>query len=83
MTTTTDTPLAITEIEVKPKRTRNKRKTFQQVRLAEQEKYEALMQELADEVNALKEQLDTKRETLAAIRASWLTALRYRFKGHV
>lgn len=85
MTTTTETqtPMAITEIEVKPKRARAKRKTFQQVRLAEQAKYEALMQELADEVNALKEQLDAERETLAKIRGSWLTALRYRFKGAV
>ena len=41
------------------------------------------MQELADEVNALKEQLDAERETLAKIRGSWLTALRYRFKGAV
>ena len=91
MTTTTDaqtqapvgTPIVITEIEVKPKRARANRKTFQEVRQSEQAKYEALMQELADEVNALKEQLDAERETLAKVRGSWLTALRYRFKGHV
>lgn len=67
----------------KPKRARAKRKTFNQVRAAEQAKYDALMQELADEVNALKEQLDAERATLCAIRGSWITALRYCFKGEV
>lgn len=74
--------------ETAEKKRHVKRPTFKEIRQREQGKYETMMQELADEVNALKAQLDAEREalsaaceTLAAIRGSWLAALRYRWKG--
>lgn len=62
---------------------RIQRPTFEQVRESERAKYEALMKELADEVNALKAQLDAERAALAEIRGSWLATLRYKFRGEV
>jgi signal transduction histidine kinase len=62
---------------------RAKRKTFAQVRKEEHAKYEGLMQELADEINALREQLESERATLKTIRKSLYSAVTYRFKGHV
>jgi hypothetical protein len=59
------------------------RPTFEQVRQQEREHYEPLMQELANEINALRDELEAARETLSAVRGSWITGLRYYFKGHV
>ena len=83
-TTTTETTAEVqAPAEVKAAKPRAKRKTFKQVRAAEQVKYEAMLAELANEVNALKEQLDAERATLQAIRDSLFTALKYYSKGHV
>jgi hypothetical protein len=65
------------------RRQRAKRKTFREVRESERARYEPLMQELADEINKLRDELEAERETLATIRGSWLAALRYWFKGEV
>ena len=65
------------------KKPRTKRATFAQIREGERAKYEPLMQELADEINALREQLEAERATLSAIRESLYSAVVYRFKGHV
>ena len=46
------------------KKPRTKRATFAQIRDGERAKYEPLMQELADEINALREQLDRKSTRL-------------------
>lgn len=82
MTTTTET-LPITMEPEMNRRQRAKRKTFREVRESERARYEPLMQELADEINKLRDELDAERATLATIRGSWLAALRYRFKGEV
>jgi hypothetical protein len=65
------------------RRQRAKRKTFREVRESERARYEPLMQELADEINKLRDELEAERETLATIRGSWLAALRYWAKGEV
>ena len=82
MTTTTET-LPVTMEPTMNRRQRAKRKTFREVREFERARYEPLMQELADEINKLRDELEAERETLATIRGSWLAALRYRFKGEV
>lgn len=82
MTTTTET-LPITMEPEMNRRPRTKRKSFREVRESERARYEPLMQELADEINKLRDELDAERATLATIRGSWLAALRYRFKGEV
>ena len=68
-------------METKGRKHKIQRPTFEQVRQSEREKYETLLKELADEVNALKEQLDAERSMLAEIRGSWLATLRYKFRG--
>ena len=65
------------------KKPRTKRQTFDEVRASERARYEPLMQELADEINALREQLEAERATLNAIRESMYSAMVYHFKGHV
>lgn len=82
MTTTTET-LPITMEPEMNRRPRTKRKSFREVRESERARYEPLMQELADEINKLRDELDAERATLATIRGSWLAALRYRLKGEV
>ena len=82
MTTTTEA-LPITMEPEMNRRQRAKRKTFREVRESERARYEPLMQELADEINKLRDELEAERETLATIRGSWLAALRYWFKGGV
>jgi len=82
MTTTTEN-LPITMEPEMNRRQRTKRKTFREVRESERARYEPLMQELADEINKLRDELEAERETLATIRGSWLAALRYWFKGEV
>lgn len=82
MTTTTEA-LPITMEPEMNRRQRAKRKTFREVRESERARYEPLMQELADEINKLRDELEAERETLATIRGSWLAALRYWFKGEV
>lgn len=46
-----------------------------------QERYENNLRDLADEVNALKAQLDAERAALTEINGSWLAALRYKLSG--
>ncbi len=82
MTTTTETLPITMEPDMK-RRPRTKRKSFKEVRESERARYEPLMQELADEINKLRDELDAERATLATIRGSWLAALRYRLKGEV
>ena len=82
MTTTTES-LPVTMEPTMNRRQRAKRKTFREVREFERARYEPLMQELADEINKLRDELEAERETLATIRGSWLAALRYWFKGEV
>jgi hypothetical protein len=82
MTTTTEA-LPITMEPEMNRRQRAKRKTFREVRESERARYEPLMQELADEINKLRDELEAERETLATIRGSWLAALRYWAKGEV
>jgi len=82
MTTTTEN-LPITMEPEMNRRQRAKRKTFREVRESERARYEPLMQELADEINKLRDELEAERETLATIRGSWLAALRYWFKGEI
>lgn len=82
MNTTTEA-LPVTMEPTMNRRQRAKRKTFREVRESERARYEPLMQELADEINKLRDELDAERETLATIRGSWLAALRYWFKGEV
>lgn len=82
MTTTTETLPITMEPEMK-RHPRTKRKTFREVRESERARYEPLMQELAEEINKLRDELDAERATLATIRGSWLAALRYRIKGEV
>ena len=82
MTTTTES-LPMTMEPTMNRRQRAKRKTFREVRESERARYEPLMQELADEINKLRDELEAERETLATIRGSWLAALRYWFKGEV
>ena len=82
MTTTTEA-LPITMEPEMNRRQRAKRKTFREVRESERARYEPLMQELADEINKLRDELEAERETLATIRGSWLAALRYWFMGEV
>jgi len=82
MTTTTEN-LPITMEPEMNRRQRTKRKTFREVRESERARYEPLMQELADEINKLRDELEAERETLATIRGSWLAALRYWFKGEI
>ena len=82
MTTTTEA-LPITMEPEMNRRQRAKRKTFREVRESERARYEPIMQELADEINKLRDELEAERETLATIRGSWLAALRYWAKGEV
>lgn len=82
MNTTTEA-LPVTMEPTMNRRQRAKRKSFKEVRESERARYEPLMQELADEINKLRDELDAERETLATIRGSWLAALRYWFKGEV
>lgn len=81
MTTTESLPITM-EPDMK-RRPRTKRLSFKEVRESERARYEPLMQELADEINKLRDELDAERAVLAAVRGSWLTALRYWFKGEV
>lgn len=82
MTTTTES-LPVTMEPTMNRRQRAKRKTFREVREFERARYEPLMQELADEINKLRDELEAERETLSKVRGSWLAALRYWFKGEV
>lgn len=50
---------------------------------AQQAVYEPQLQTLADEINALRDELDTARATLAKVKGSWLAALRYWATGAV
>lgn len=73
------------------KKSRAKRKSFKEVRLAEREAvlqgqrayYEPKLQELSEEIGLMQGELEAHRETLAKISGSWLAALRYWAKGHV
>lgn len=75
----------------KTKRAAAKRRSFKEVRLAEREAvlagqrayYEPKLHELSEEIGLLQGQLEEQHETLAQVRGSWLTALRYWAKGHV
>ena len=88
---TTETPVTLIEQPAKAAKKRAKRKTFKEVRAAERDAviqgqrayYEPLMQELADEINKLRDELDAERAVLAEVRGSWITALKYCFKGNV
>lgn len=81
MTTTTET-LPITMEPEMNRRPRTKRKSFREVRESERARYEPLMQELADEINKLRDELDAERATLATIRGSLLSAIKYHFRGN-
>ena len=86
MTTETqapETPITMVEPVAKAKPKRAKRKSFKEVRESERSRYEPLMQELADEINKLRDELEAERETLSKVRGSWLAALRYWAKGEV
>lgn len=85
---------AVTEVAAtaaKKARTRAKRRSFKEVRQAEREAvlqgqrayYEPKLHELSEEIGLMQGELEAHRETLAKIRGSWLTALRYWAKGHV
>lgn len=50
---------------------------------AQQAVYEPQLQTLAEEINALRDELDAARATLAKVEGSWITALRYWAKGRV
>lgn len=50
---------------------------------AQQAVYEPQLQTLAIEINALRDELDTARATLAKVEGSWLAALRYWATGAV
>ena len=88
---TTETPVTLIEQPAKAAKKRAKRKTFKEVRAAERDAvvqgqrayYEPLMQELADEINKLRDELDAERATLTAIRGSLFTAIKFYSKGHV
>jgi hypothetical protein len=68
-----------------------KRPTFDEIRTIERQRvtqqksayYEPRLSDLADEINLLREDLEQARGTLKAVQGSWLTALRYCFKGRV
>lgn len=87
---TTDTPVTLIEQPAKNKKPRAKRKTFKEVRAAERDAviqgqrayYEPLMQELAEEINKLRDELDAERALLAEVRGSLLSAIKYHFRGH-
>lgn len=87
--TTTETTVTAIEQPVKPAKPRAKRKTFKEVRTAEREAvvqgqrayYEPLMQELAEEINKLREELDAERAVLAEVRGSLVYAVKYHFRG--
>lgn len=72
-------------------KSRAKRRTFKDVRTSEREAavqeqrdyYEPKLQELAEEIGLLQGELEAHRETLEAVRGSWITALRYWAKGEV
>lgn len=76
MTTMTTTTTA-------PKKRTAQRLTHADIIHAQQAVYEPQLQTLAEEINALRDELDTARETLAKVEGSWITALRYWAKGHV
>ena len=76
-TETTKAPVA------KVSKPRAKRRTFKEVREGQHAYYEPKLRELAEEINLMQGVLHEQRETLRAVRGSWITALRYWAKGHV
>ena len=90
-TTTTETTVTDVQAETPAKaaKKRAKRKTFKEVRAAERDAvvqgqrayYEPLMQELADEINKLRDELEQERALLAEIRGSMLFAIKYHLRG--
>ena len=90
-TTTTETTVTGVQAETPAKaaKKRAKRKTFKEVRAAERDAvvqgqrayYEPLMQELAEEINKLRDELEQERALLAEIRGSMLFAIKYHLRG--
>lgn len=82
---------SFTPAAAKTKRASAKRRSFKEVRLAEREAvlagqrayYEPKLHELSEEIGLMQGELERSRETLAQVRGSWLTALKYWAKGHV
>jgi hypothetical protein len=74
MTTTTNTP---------PKKRTAQRLTHADIIHAQQAIYEPQLQTLADEINALRDELDNARATLAKVRASWVYAVQYWATGEI
>lgn len=66
-----------------PKKRSAPRLSHAEIIHAQQAVYEPQLQTLADEINALRDELDTARETLAKVEGSWLAALRYWATGAV
>lgn len=81
----------LTPAAAKTKRASAKRRSFKEVRLAEREAvlagqrayYEPKLHELSEEIGLMQGELEAHRETLAQVRGSWLTALKYWARGHV
>ncbi len=57
------------------------RPTHAQIAQAQRDHYEPQLQTLAEEINALRDELDAARATLAKVRGSWVYALQYRATG--
>ena len=66
-----------------PKKRTAQRLTHADIIHAQQAIYEPLMQELAAEINQLREQLEADRATLAKVRASWVYAVQYWATGEI
>ena len=76
-TTPTPTPAKAAKKRSSP------RLTHAEIIQAQKAYYEPLMQELASEINQLRDELDAARATLAKVEGSWLAALRYWATGAV
>ena len=66
-----------------PKKRSAPRLSHAEIIQAQKAYYEPLMQELAAEINQLREQLEADRATLAKVRASWVYAVQYWAKGEI
>jgi hypothetical protein len=78
MTTTPTIPTAGTVPTVPAAKKRlAPRPTHAQIAQAQRDHYEPQLQTLAEEINALRDELDAARATLAKVRGSWVYAVQY------
>ena len=66
-----------------PKKRSAPRLSHAEIIQAQKAYYEPQLQTLAEEINALRDELDAARATLAKVRKSWVYAVQYWAKGEI